>query len=52
MKLRNGRKGDFYGCSKYPNCDGTRDIEDDIDFTDAQQQLPWDEVPPEQTKET
>lgn len=26
MKQRKGKFGPFYGCSKYPNCKGTRDI--------------------------
>lgn len=25
MILRNGRRGQFYGCSRYPHCRGTRD---------------------------
>lgn len=25
MRLRNGKRGQFYGCSRYPNCNGTRD---------------------------
>lgn len=25
MKLRNGKRGEFYGCSKFPKCNGTRD---------------------------
>ena len=26
MKLRNGKRGKFYGCSKFPKCRGTRDM--------------------------
>lgn len=26
MILRNGRRGQFYGCSRFPNCRGTRDL--------------------------
>jgi DNA helicase-2/ATP-dependent DNA helicase PcrA len=26
MKLRTGRRGDFYGCSQYPKCDYTIDV--------------------------
>lgn len=25
MVLRNGRRGEFYGCSRFPRCRGTRD---------------------------
>lgn len=25
MKVRHGKRGDFYGCIKFPNCKGTRD---------------------------
>lgn len=25
MKMRKGKFGNFYGCSKYPSCKGTRD---------------------------
>lgn len=32
MKLRNGKRGQFYGCSKFPNCNGTRDF---IQYPDA-----------------
>lgn len=28
MRLRSGKKGQFWGCSKYPNCNGTRDVGD------------------------
>jgi len=28
MVKRNGKRGPFYGCSLYPACNGTRDIED------------------------
>lgn len=27
MVLRNGRYGKFYGCTNYPQCEGTRDYE-------------------------
>lgn len=26
MRLRNGSRGEFYGCSNYPECEGTRSI--------------------------
>jgi DNA helicase-2/ATP-dependent DNA helicase PcrA len=26
MRLRNGKRGQFYGCVKFPNCKGTRDF--------------------------
>jgi len=26
MRLRNGSRGEFYGCSNYPECEGTRNI--------------------------
>lgn len=32
MRLRNGKRGQFYGCSRYPNCTGTRDY---IDYNAA-----------------
>ena len=28
MRLRNGKYGEFYGCSTYPKCRGTRNISD------------------------
>ncbi len=27
MVLRNGRRGQFYGCSRFPSCRGTRDYQ-------------------------
>jgi len=26
MKIRNGRRGEFWGCSKFPRCKGTKSI--------------------------
>jgi len=36
MKLRNGKRGQFYGCSKFPRCTGTRDY---IDFSNVKVNL-------------
>lgn len=30
MILRNGRRGQFYGCSRFPRCKGTRDYKEII----------------------
>ena len=27
MRLRHGKTGDFWGCTAYPSCRGTRNIE-------------------------
>lgn len=29
MRLRTGKRGQFWGCSRYPQCKGTRNVEDD-----------------------
>lgn len=29
MKMRDGSRGEFWGCSTYPRCRGTREVEDD-----------------------
>jgi ssDNA-binding Zn-finger/Zn-ribbon topoisomerase 1 len=33
MRVRHGRNGYFFGCSKYPQCKGTRDLPDDFDIS-------------------
>lgn len=33
MKVRKGQKGNFWGCSKYPNCRGTVNIPIEGDLT-------------------
>lgn len=31
MRLRSSRYGPFYGCSAYPGCRGTRQVDEEVD---------------------
>ncbi|WP_148863344.1 DNA topoisomerase III [Marinobacter fonticola] len=40
MRERDGKFGPFWACSRYPQCKGTRPIEDDTDHADGANQAP------------
>ncbi len=41
MVLRHGKRGDFYGCSGYPNCRHTRNIDVDEAYSPAVHKADW-----------
>ena len=49
MKMRSSRYGPFYGCTKYPGCRGTRQIDEEVDEevkgkSIAQQNAEWERM--------
>jgi hypothetical protein len=51
MVLRHGKRGDFYGCSGYPNCRHTRNIDVDEAYSPAVHKSDLDPYVPDSMKE-
>lgn len=49
MKLRNSAKGEFYGCSTYPKCTGTRQVEKKTE-NPYDEAIPMPDVAPEENQ--